>query len=287
MHKVKFNFMEIGLKISPISPILIKSGGISANPSLPDMQFVRTYISGKGETIYIPGSSIKGVIRSYSENLLRTFNKNVCNVFKKDGLCVPENIENPYFIYQRACPICKTFGNTKLKGRTNFKDAYPEGNLKTETRYGVAISRLTHSVAAGPFDMELVVEANFKTKITIENFQVWQVGLILYCIEQMDDGWIKIGYGKNRGLGEVSAEIETLRMDFASKNQSDGEIWGIAEFLSENERENYGLKPGDKILLNIGESKDNGIFKTYRITSERIKSVSNEFIRKLKEFINE
>ena len=42
MHKTRYNALRLTLAISPRGPLLIKAGGVSANPSLPDMQFVRT-----------------------------------------------------------------------------------------------------------------------------------------------------------------------------------------------------------------------------------------------------
>jgi len=80
MHKTRFNTLSLAYTITPKSPLLIKSGGLASDPSLPDMQFVRTFIVGKGETLYLPGTSLKGVFRGYVERVLRT-------KIKRGGAC--------------------------------------------------------------------------------------------------------------------------------------------------------------------------------------------------------
>lgn len=71
---LKATFLEgtINLTIQPDGPILIKAGESGgADPTLPDMEFVRTHHNGT-EQIYIPGSSIKGVVRAQCERICRS-----------------------------------------------------------------------------------------------------------------------------------------------------------------------------------------------------------------------
>jgi len=55
MHKRFWNRLRLEFTLTPRSPLLVKSGTLSPNPALPDMQFVRTLNSG-AEMVYIPGS---------------------------------------------------------------------------------------------------------------------------------------------------------------------------------------------------------------------------------------
>lgn len=270
MHKTKYNSLELELTIIPKSPLLVKAGGISANPSLPDMQFVRTFNAEKGETIYIPGSSLKGVIRSYIEKVLRTKKGDThdgsCNPLIKEKSCPyrideiekklkKENREiQSYEIYKESCRACKIFGNTKLKSRAAFLDAYPDGAIKTETRHGVAISRLTHAVAAGPFDMEVLIDGKFVTELYIENFEIWQLGLIALSLQGLNDKLVRVGFGKNRGFGEVEVKVQKIIFSF-SKTLPKNEIWGIGK-LATNEIEKYGLLYNDMIVLKAEPIKE-------------------------------
>ncbi len=254
MHRVQLNSLELELELSLKSPLLIKSGGISPNPSLPDMQFVRTLISGKGEVVYIPGSSLKGVIRSHVEKALRTVKgetlDGACNPLEK--VCVKDigDRVSSSEIYKSSCRACKMFGNTKLKGRISILDSYPNSNVKTEIRHGVAISRLTHAVAQGPFDMEVAVSGGFKTKFILTNFESWSVGLLTIALRDMNEGTVKVGFGKNRGFGEIEAKVQKATFNFAGDTPKN-EIWGIGKMSSEKNLDDYGLKKGDLFDVSI------------------------------------
>jgi len=277
MHRVQLNSLELELELSLKSPLLIKSGGISPNPSLPDMQFVRTFISGKGETVYIPGSSLKGVIRSYVEKVLRTLSEThnketlkwACNLFEKDKdkACVSKikDDANPSEVYRDSCRACKIFGNTKLKGRISILDSYPNGNVKTEIRHGVAISRLTHAVAQGPFDMEVAVSGSFKTKFILTNFEAWSLGLLTIALRDINEGMVKVGFGKNRGFGEVEVKVQKATFNFACDTPQN-EIWGIGKMSSEKNVKDYGLNNNDFFGVSIAPNEEpKNVFGVKRI----------------------
>src|SRR5204862_7823670 len=71
VHRQLFNEATLSLSLTPDGPILIKAGEGEADPTRPDMSFVRT-IRGGEETVYLPGSSLKGVLRAHCERLART-----------------------------------------------------------------------------------------------------------------------------------------------------------------------------------------------------------------------
>ncbi|MFZ5570174.1 MAG: RAMP superfamily CRISPR-associated protein, partial [Thermodesulfobacteriota bacterium] len=74
MLKKMVNHALVDLNILPIDPMLIKSG--QATVSGVDMSFVRTYMHGTEPEPFIPGSSLKGVIRSYGEKICRSLKEN-------------------------------------------------------------------------------------------------------------------------------------------------------------------------------------------------------------------
>jgi CRISPR-associated RAMP protein (TIGR02581 family) len=228
--------------------LLIKSGTLSLDPSLPDMQFVRT-MAGSGATVFIPGSSLKGVFRSFSEKVLRTL--------YQDWACDPlstsscgkklQDEKDTAKVYRESCCACRLYGNTRLKGRVAFTDAFPEGEVKTEVRFGVAISRLSNAVAHGPFDMEIVVAALFRGHLTLENFTVGQLGLLALTVYALNEGLIKIGFGKNRGFGEVSLTVRQATLDLVKTPAGipPDQLWGVGCFVTGQERETYKLQPND------------------------------------------
>ncbi len=249
MHKTRYNALSLAFQISPRGPLLVKAGGTSANPTLPDMQFVRTYHPEKGETVYIPGSSLKGVVRGFVEKALCTLDDHnswrwACATFPdEDGSCAKKlgKEENSATIYQRSCGACRLFGHTRLKGRVAFTDLLPVDEVKTEIRYGVAISRLSHAVAHGPFEMEVAVAGTFEGHLVLENFELWQLGLLALALQGMNSGLIQVGFGKSRGFGEVAVQVREARLDEVTPSMETG-IWrGLAAFVDNEERSQYGL----------------------------------------------
>lgn len=269
MHKTRYNALNLTLHLSPRGPLLIKSGGISVDPTLPDMQFVRTYHPEKGETVYIPGSSLKGLVRGFVEKVLRTVDprpeqpgpeyhddwKWSCATFeaKKEEREDKTKWNCPQFlsnlkrdsssseIYANSCGACRIFGHTRLKGRASFTDLLPVDEVKTEIRYGVAISRLSHAVAHGPFEMEVAVSGTFEGQLVLENFEIWQLGLVALALESMNQGLVRVGFGKNRGFGEVAVTVQEARLDEVASGIQPAVWRGLAAFVTEEDQKNYGL----------------------------------------------
>ena len=255
MHKTRYNALRLTLEINPRGPLLIKAGGVSANPTLPDMQFVRTVHATKGETVYIPGSSLKGVVRGFVEKALRTLNDRntwqwACPTFPDEpGSCAKrlEQERSSATIYQQSCGACRIFGHTRLRGRASFTDLFPVNEVKTEIRYGVAISRLTHAVAHGPFEMEVAVSGMFEGHLVLENYEIWQLGLLASALEAMNQGLVKVGFGKNRGFGEVEVVVKEARVDEVASGAENSVLRGLRAFVSQDEQEIYGLFPPDAL----------------------------------------
>jgi len=286
MHKQLWNAVKLDVEIEPRSPILIKSGTLSPNPSLPDMQFVRTMTS-HGERVFIPGSSLKGVFRGFSEKVLRTISPGLaCEPFpsSKDYCAKKEKIKDEKDtakVYQKSCLACKIYGNTRLKGRLSFTDAFPDKDVKTETRYGVAISRLTNAVAAGPFDMEVLVQGSFKTSLVLENFEVWHIGLVSLTLQALNEGLVKIGFGKNRGFGDVSIKVMSAIVELAKRpGIGKTDIWGIGSFVSDEESARYGLHSDDCLreVVEPIEEKDYAVLLRRTYNKDQWKSIADKAI---------
>lgn len=279
MHKRIVNQCQINLEIKTEGPLLIKSGapGIEG----PDMAPVLTFRGGLRPQPYIPGSSLKGVLRSHAERIARTlcwetddWRIGACNPFltskketdwrKSEGFCgakferrkdvakkarergeQPEDLSTPAY-YRDSCPACKVFGSTFLIGRLAVPDAYiPEGSsYRTERRDGVGIDRFTGgSSPNAKFDLEVVTEAKFEARLQLVNFELWQLGWLAYVMRDLCEGWVGIGSGKSRGLGQVSAQVRQVELVIAKHclPQQDGmHLWGLSALEPEEARLSYG-----------------------------------------------
>lgn len=254
MHKKLLNEATFHLIISAQGPLLVKSGTEGWDPTIPDMQFVRTRHAQLGETVFIPGSSLKGTLRSYSEKIARTLEVFCCDPFDKTGSC-SKRLEdlakesNSFDIYARSCVACKLYGSTNLAGRAAFADAYPTKPIdvarQLTKRTAVAIDRVLGSVAVGPFDFEALMSGEFETHIRVRNFELWQLGLLGLAVRDLCSGRIKVGYGKSRGFGSVSARLEKLELRSVSEEGLTWEngklsIEGIGALLGD-EAARYGI----------------------------------------------
>ena len=148
MFKQLYNEATITLRLEPDGPILIKASESGADPTRPDMEFVRTIYQGQ-ETVYLPGSSLKGVLRAHCERLTRTVQAEatVRELSARRLSCDPLHVSlscghqweeekqqakrrhhevSTAEIYHRSCFVCRLFGNTALASRLRLTDAYPD-----------------------------------------------------------------------------------------------------------------------------------------------------------------
>jgi len=274
MLKKLLNQADITIEITVEGPLLIKSGREGgADPALPDMQFVRT--NGR---IYLPGSSLKGVFRSYAEKIARTAGARCCNPFEndtssRDCFCgkLLEKDGDGAAIYKKSCVVCRLFGSTAMASRIKFNDAHAIGDLRSEIRTGVAIDRMLGSVAHGPFDFEVITSGTFETSIHLRNFELWQLGLLGLVLRDMSEGLIPIGFGKSRGLGDVKAKVKEIKTRYLGGFTSDPEttVLGIGAIVKGKEAERYGFSQNDILELETkGEEVKEEIFGTQVVFGE-------------------
>ena len=219
MHRALVNRLEIDLALEPRGAFAVRSGDKAAamlNPWRPDLQVLRQG-TGTGETVFIPGSSLKGVCRSHTERILRSLGASetaerwmACDPLEPSGPChrVPKGTESPQ-VHAQQCLACRTFGSQQIRGRASFTDAFPtEETLaranEVDERSGVAIDRRSGGPSRGKlFQTEVVTGGAFACKVHAHNLQAWQVSLLLTVLEDIDAGLIRVGGATTRGLGHM------------------------------------------------------------------------------------
>lgn len=231
MHKRLLNEAIIELTIEPDGPILIKAGATGADPTRPDMEFVRTWHNGR-RTVYLPGPSLKGVIRAHCERIVRSLDETkACNPVDNKSACSETKFDSPNTVagvtaYKKSCFICQIFGNTALAGHLRTADAYPVDPeaVRTEERDGVAIDRVFGSVAVGPFQLEVATSGAFQTRIQMQNFTLAQMGLVGLALRDLKLGRVGVGFGKSRGLGRVKAAFDKMTIRYPACQVDNGDV---------------------------------------------------------------
>jgi CRISPR/Cas system CSM-associated protein Csm3 (group 7 of RAMP superfamily) len=179
------------------------------------MSFVR--YPGEGQPYpFLPGSSIKGVLRSGVEQLLRGTGQECCDPFK--NRCSKPSAERDL-----RCPACLLFGSTHGAAVAAVDDAVPwppgtQPDMRTEwasrlleqsaVRNGVGIDRETGSAKSGVlFDFEVLVDPVFYGAVTFRNPTAQQVGLLCAALELLNLGALRVGAMTTRGLGQVAVSV--------------------------------------------------------------------------------
>lgn len=245
------NRLRLEGRLTTRTGLHIGAGG-SGDPLGTDLPVVR---NAAGE-VYVPGSSLKGVVRSAAEALLRGGGQPragaadklwACNPFaevaKNNGAALPkerqvclthEQVEairkqhpdDPRAaaekVWAGSCTICRLFGSLALASRVRFPDlplAAPFGGL--ELRNGVGIDR-DKELAADKvlYDFEAVPPGtSFELRVILDNASDDEIGLILYLFDELDQGHLALGGKTSRGLGLVQvswSEIVETKLNQAN-----------------------------------------------------------------------
>lgn len=167
----------------------------------------------------IPGSSIKGVLRTELERLLRGIGIDVCTV---PDVCYSsgwldkhqEKKDKPF----DPCLVCQIFGSGGNSSPVRIRDATVDKKM-TVIRDGVAIDRKTRKARQGSkYDLEAVPKGTvFSGDVTLENCTLYgknyaRVGGLLSLVEFFNSCSGTMGHAVSRGYGEVEVSIREIRI---------------------------------------------------------------------------
>lgn len=208
--------------LKTLSAIHIGAGNIEFSPTAVDNCVVRD----EDNNPYIPGSSLKGVVRSFTERLLYS---GVFNEYRSciitDKHCVDDNkikeIKNKYKnkpdsmeqiateIYEAQCDVCRLFGGKNFASKIQIKDAKLKENKAIVTqRNGVTIDRDTLTAVNGrKYEFESVAAGTkFNFEMTIDNIDDNHITLLKIIVNYLSNGNLTIGGKLSAGLGSVALE---------------------------------------------------------------------------------
>ncbi|WP_010248230.1 type III CRISPR-associated RAMP protein Csx7 [Acetivibrio cellulolyticus] len=223
--------------IVALKPIHIGVGEDSIDPVQVDSPVLK---DSRGLPV-IPGSSLKGVLRSRLEAILanpafegkwRSCNilddsRNCYEKISKDGNVKAikeeirksgDNTQKRYRdyaekIYSMSCDVCKLFGNGHIAAKLQIKDMLcVDTEVNYERRDGVGMDRDTGTASRGAKYGFQIVPAGirFEFYMIAENLEDEQKKLVELLIKILEEGDISIGGMTSRGLGQIKL-IDTDR----------------------------------------------------------------------------
>jgi len=178
----------------------------------------------------IPGSSLKGAIRSTLEGMLAKLGEHVCIPFAAIPRPLRGKVDQeryamslgripPCSDVKNPCPVCSIFGTVGgqagLSGKAIVLDAkVEEGSYELIERTHVAITRDTKSQAEGSLMSLQAVDAGatFRGAIRLINPEPWQVGAVARALEAIS--FLGMGAKKTAGYGELEIRITGVDKTF-------------------------------------------------------------------------
>lgn len=206
-------------KVESLTAIRIGAGR-STSPVGADLPVVRD----AANLPYIPGSSFKGVLRSYVESILRSLTDDrrvVCNPTNDDEQCITRaemtNLReqrDDQLILEKTCWICQLFGSLWYASKLQIRDLHVQPELwfnQYQQRDGVAIDRDTETAADGKlYDFEVVpAGVLFDFQAIVDNAEDWQLGMLYLGLSAFENGELTIGGGSSRGLGAIELSLNS------------------------------------------------------------------------------
>jgi CRISPR/Cas system CSM-associated protein Csm3 (group 7 of RAMP superfamily) len=236
--------------LRPLEPLLVKTGytteirpnigsqkqeqeslNLSWPPVLREFSVDSGFCLDAHGVSYVPGSSVRGTLRSYVERIVRTtisarLGEEIGNRAAWDleqatnkGKEFSKRVE--YKEDDVECLISRVFGFSALGGRILFSDAVPIDPDTFESRRKlldhVALDRFTGGAAdkrkfnSRPYfpagaPSEVDRKGDLECEIELFDFEEWHLGMLMLLLRDLRLGRVMLGYGKNKGFGKVRLE---------------------------------------------------------------------------------
>lgn len=214
------NKLEIILKIKPISPLLIKLStqektseegtdnytAFLTTESMVGKTKLKTNNSGdiihdtrEGE-IYIPGSSLRGMFRERSLNILQE--NEVDRLYGK----IEEDAGQKTRIFIEDAYLYELKNREKCYEKNDKKISDIKELIKTRS-----ITPTDHfsGKTTVPLKFEYTTESFF-TKVTINNISIKELKTLYFILRDSKNGELRVGNSKTRGFGQIELEIDEM-----------------------------------------------------------------------------
>ncbi|MGH3902437.1 MAG: RAMP superfamily CRISPR-associated protein [Pseudonocardiaceae bacterium] len=191
---------EIDVQLDIVDGLHIGSGVPS---QLPDHDSEVALVVQRHDVPHVPGSSLKGVLRSRVEYICRVLGQPAC----ADARC-------------GACRACHLFGWSPRSGAdpelggARAAVAIPDAKIDAadvEVRHHVALDRVTGGARSGLlYAQQVVVAGNFRLRVEpLRPLTDVELALLRASVADLHDGLVGVGAAATRGLGTVRVNDAT------------------------------------------------------------------------------
>mgnify|MGYP001174005875 CR=1 FL=1 len=246
----------------------------------------------KGAKPVLPGSSLRGVLRSQAERIART----LATFAAWDGAQDAESRKTMFLIRcpacnplttksddpvascnsfiktlpkaerdkferegdeERLCLACRLFGSTWNGSRLRVEDASFVGEkVETKVLDFLAIDRFTGGGRdAAKFDAAVLWKPKFRVRLFLENPQPWELGWLALVLRDLHDGLITVGFGAAKGFGQCQIEDEKLTFGFLTDQD-----FPLPPDDSQDPTVQQAIAAGQRLLQ--GQGSVSGVFQT-------------------------
>ncbi|MEG6565732.1 CRISPR-associated RAMP protein Csx7 [Thermoanaerobacterium saccharolyticum] len=210
--------------IVTLKPIHIGKGQENMDPTEVDSPVLK---DRNGQPV-IPGSSLKGVLRSFMERVLSNgaFEGYSSCLIVNDEPCVNDDdvkkLKDKYDkdykkiaeeIYERSCNVCRLFGSKNVAAKLTIKDLNSiDEKTFFDMRDGVGIDRDTGTAKDGKkYNYEITPSGTkFGFYMVGENLDDDDLYLLKLCLNVLKNGQISVGGMTSRGLGSIKLIDEKM-----------------------------------------------------------------------------
>jgi len=189
-------------KLVNLTPLRVGTGKGPLLGATVDNTFLRIRRGGE-EIPYIPGSTIKGVLRNYFEQLARLKYPELHDPWDRDEI-EKEAKEGGF------CVVCGTFGSTKIASHIRVFDAYPISKVTTNIKTCVGIDREFQAVRPDILYTEEFIEPGYEWsfKMDIINIQFPEgcderSTLLSETLNMLKRVFLSFGARKSVGFGQI------------------------------------------------------------------------------------
>jgi len=235
---------KISLRLTVKTASFIASGVVAMGSDLSDktrnIPLIKTSIE-REQRLLIPGSSLKGVVRSTYEAITRSC---LCKVTKKYHKQIPSSYQECSINRQRnqvtVCPACQVFGAMDWQGLIHFTDAQcettgfstgfmpslyrprpeerkayfnPQGEVAGRKFYYHGIKAVDQGQQQGIPVQQAGKEYRFTTQLRFMNLTPAELGTLLIVLGQDSKNLIalKVGGGKPIGMGTMVVDVTEIK----------------------------------------------------------------------------